>query len=70
MTTLDQLIDELERGWERAEEPTWVAMTILADDYAYALLQDLKDAQLTRQCANGCNTSNDMLAVSGGRKGE
>ncbi len=48
MTTLDQLINELERGWERAEEPTWVAVTILADGDAYALLQDLKDAQQER----------------------
>lgn len=45
MRTIDDLIDALEWGLDRSEEPTWVAATIFADDDGQALLNDLKDAR-------------------------
>lgn len=43
--TLNELIEALERGLDRAEDPLWVALTVLADDDGQALLDDLKKAQ-------------------------
>lgn len=42
---LKKLIEELKRGLDRAEEETWLAFTINADDEAEELLQDLERVQ-------------------------
>ena len=42
---LDKLIEELERGLDRADEETWLAFAINADDEAEELLEDLKRVQ-------------------------
>ena len=42
---LDKLIEELERGLDRAEEETWLAFAISADDEAKELLEDLERVQ-------------------------
>jgi hypothetical protein len=39
---VDQLIEILERGLDRAEEKTWIAFAINADEEAEELLADLK----------------------------
>jgi hypothetical protein len=39
---VDQLIESLERGLDRAEEQTWIAFAINADEEAEELLADLK----------------------------
>jgi cell fate (sporulation/competence/biofilm development) regulator YlbF (YheA/YmcA/DUF963 family) len=39
---LEQLIENLERGIDRAEEKTWLAFAINADEEAEELLEDLK----------------------------
>ena len=59
MKTIDELIDQLEFGWERAEEPTWVACSIMANDDGLALLHDLKDARDCRNAVRGRNEAND-----------
>ena len=58
MKTIDELIDALEFGWDRAEEPTWTACSIMADDDGLALLNDLKAASDALNAARGCNTAN------------
>lgn len=42
---LEQLIENLERGIARAEEKSWVAFAINADEEAEELLADLKRAK-------------------------
>jgi hypothetical protein len=42
---LNELIENLERGLDRAEEETWIAFAIEADDEAKELLEDLQRVQ-------------------------
>ena len=42
---LNELIENLERGLDRAENETWLAFAINADDEAEELLQDLQRVQ-------------------------
>jgi hypothetical protein len=48
MRTIDDLIVNLEYGYERAEGVTWMACSILADNDCEALLNDLKNARDAR----------------------
>jgi len=68
MRTIDELIANLEWGWDRAEDPTWIAATILADDDGLAMLNDLKDARDARNAARGCNAANAGSERPCGRK--
>ena len=54
MKTLDELIEKLEWGLDRAEDPTWSALIILADKEGEALLKELKRIQniLTQEKEN------------------
>ncbi len=61
--TIDELIEGIEFGWERAEEPTWTACSIMADDDGLALLNDLKDARDARNAARGCNAANRAISL-------
>jgi hypothetical protein len=52
--TIEELIEALKFGWERAEEPTWTACSINADEDGLALLDDLKNARDCRNIAREC----------------
>ena len=54
MRTIEELIEALKFGWERAEEPTWIACSIDADEDGLALLTDFKDARDCRDIAREC----------------
>ena len=48
MKTIEELIETLESGLERADDSSWCACSILADGDGLQLLNDLKDAVAAR----------------------